>query len=135
MPLSKSDAPVRIATDDPTPATPSTASENKGARNDAIDAVAGAPAGMRQAAEDLPEGDAVKDAIKESLLATDAQTEARAKVKVIDDSTTGAEDTPSGFALKKVAGIADDVERGNEYARLKSAKRHGAVPASAKDLK
>ena len=99
------------------------------------DSGAGAPPGQREAAEALPEGDAVKDAIKEGMLATDAQTEAKAKVKVVEDSSTGAEETPSGFALKEVAGIADDEKRADEYIRIKNAVRLGTVPAEEGDLK
>lgn len=103
--------------------------------NEVIDAGAGAPEAMREAAEDLPEGDPVKDNIKAAMLADDAQSEAKHKAAVVDDSSTGAEDTPSGYALKAVAGISDDVKRGEEYARIKSAKRHGMVPADDADLK
>lgn len=115
MPLGKNDAPAK-------------------ALEAAIDSGAGAPPAQRDAAEALPEGDAVKDAVKASLLATDAQTEAKEKAKVVADSSTGAGDTPSGYALTQTAGIADDVERGEEYARIKTAKRWGYVPASAADL-
>jgi hypothetical protein len=130
MPLGKADNPTTIRATIDTPKD-----GDHSATNAAIDAGAGAPADMRAAAEELPEGDPVKDGVKEAMLATDAQTEAKAKVKVIDDSSTGAEETPSGFALKAVAGIADDVKRGEEYARIKSAVRHGTVPADASDLK
>lgn len=125
MPLGKDDNPKKIQSDAAT----------DDALEEAIDAGAGAPPAMREAAEALPEGDPVKDNIKAAMLADDAQTEAKHKAKVVDDSSTGAEDTPSGFALKKVAGISDDVKRGEEYARLKAAKRHGLVPASDADLK
>ena len=102
---------------------------------DAIDAGAGAPAGQREAAEELPEGDTVKDAIKASLLATDAQTEAKEKVKVVKDSSTGAQDTPSGGALVETAGIADDVERGEAYAREKASRRWGYVTPDLQEKK
>ncbi len=109
--------------------------DTKKALEAAIDAGAGAPEAMRDAAEDLPERDDVQKAVKAAMLATDAQTEAKEKAKVVENSTTGAEETPSGFALQAVAGIADDVKRGEEYARIKSAVRHGYVPSSADDLK
>ena len=96
------------------------------ATNAAIDAAAGVPEQMRDAAEALPEKDEVQKATKEGMLATDAQTEAKAKVKAVDASPN-ADETPSGHALKEVAGIADDVERGEEYARQKSMVRHGYV--------
>ncbi len=129
MPLGKDDAPANEAA----PATASTDKQNTAARNDAIDAVAGAPPAMRQAAEDLPEKDDGQKAHKEALLADDAQTEAKAKVKLVKASTDGG-DTPSGKALEKTAGIGDDVKRGEEYTRIKSAVRHGYVPADDKDL-
>lgn len=125
MPLGKNDNPEKLQSD----------SDSDKAVNEMIDSGAGAPESMRPAAEDLPEGDPVKDNIKAAMLANDAQSEAKFKAKVVDDSSTGAEETPSGFALKAVIGIADDVKRGEEYARIKSAKRHGWVPASDADLK
>ena len=138
MPLGKADNPTENRATE-ADGSPKVVTELKAgdhsATNAAIDAGAGAPAAMREAAEDLPEGDPVKDAIKAAMLAEDAQTEAKEKAKVVDDSSTGAEDTPSGFALKAVTGISDDVKRGEEYARIKSAKRHGFVPASDADLK
>lgn len=138
MPLGKADNPENYkATEaDGSPKKVTTLdSDDHSATNAAIDAGAGAPAAMRDAAEDLPEGDPVKDAIKAAMLADDAQTEAKEKAKVVDDSSTGAEETPSGFALKAVAGISDDVKRGEEYARIKSAVRHGMVPSTDADLK
>lgn len=127
MPLGKDDNPS-------TPKKLQSDSDTDAAVNAAIDAGAGAPEGMRDAAEDLPEDDTVQSAIKEGMLATDAQTEAKAKAKVVDESPN-ADETPSGIALKATAGIADDVKRGEEYARIKSAVRHGYVPADESDLK
>jgi hypothetical protein len=40
-----------------------------------------------------------------------------------------ADETPSGYALKKVTGIASDAERGEKYSRHKTARRWGYVPA------
>jgi hypothetical protein len=102
--------------------------------NDAIDSGAGAPPELREAAEDLPEKDDVQKAIKAAMLADDAQTEAKEKAKVVDLSPD-SDETPSGIALKAVTGIADDVERGEEYSRIKSAVRHGYVPADDASLK
>lgn len=102
--------------------------------NEAIDAGAGAPAAMRNAAEDLPERNAVQKAIKAAMLATDAQTEAKEKAKVVKLSPDSPE-TPSGGALLETADIADDLERGEEYSRIKSAIRHGYVPATEADRK
>jgi hypothetical protein len=128
MPLTKEDAPKNEA-----PAEPSTPAETRKAQNSAIDAAAGAPGPMRAAAEALPEKDEVQKAYKEAMLADDAQTEAKAKVKAVKASPNAAE-TPSGGALIKTAGIADDVKRGEEYARIKSAIRFGYVPATDDDL-
>lgn len=123
MPLKKSDAPG-TASDAQTDA----------ALEDAIDAGAGAPAGYEEAAEALPEKDDVQKATKEAMLADTGQEEAEAKAKVVDASPNAAE-TPSGVALKETAGISDNVERGNEYARIKSAARWGYIHPSleAKD--
>jgi len=85
------------------------------------------PASMRKLAEDLPEKDAVQKAYKEAMTATDGQTEAKAKVKAVDESPN-ADETPSGAALKKVAGISDDTERGEAYQRERAARRHGWTP-------
>jgi hypothetical protein len=129
MPLGKDDAP-----DKPKDDTKTLDAGDHSATNKAIDAGAGAPAALRDAAEALPEGDPVKDATKAAMLADDAQTEAKQKAKVVDASPN-ADETPSGIALKAVTGISDDVKRGEEYARIKSAVRHGYVPATADDLK
>jgi hypothetical protein len=90
------------------------------------DAGAGVPAPEQAAAEALPEKDDVQKATKAAMLADTAKEEAQQKVKAVDASPDAAE-TPSGAALKKVAGIADNVERGNEYARVKAAHRWGYV--------
>jgi hypothetical protein len=109
--------------------------DDHSATNKVIDAGAGARAGaMREAAEKLPEKDDVQKAIKAAMLADDAQTEATEKAKVVDASPD-SDETPSGIALKAVAGISDDVNRGEEYSRIKSAVRHGYVPADDDSLK
>lgn len=128
MPLGKDDAPANEA-----PAKAGTDKQNTAATNAAIDAVAGAPPNMRKAAEELPEKDDVQKAHKEALLADDAQTEAKANVKIVEASPDAAE-TPSGAALIKTASISNDTKRGEEYTRVKTAVRHGYVPADAKDL-
>jgi hypothetical protein len=127
MPLGKADNPNTSKTETDDKATDAAVEK-------VIDAGAGAPDALRQAAEDLPERNEVQKAIKEGMLATDAQTEAKAKAKVVDLSPDSA-DTPSGYALKETAGIADDIERGEEYARIKAAKRQGYVPSTEADLK
>lgn len=86
------------------------------------------PAAMRALAEDLPEKDEVQKAYKRQMLAMDQQAADREKVKIVNASPD-AGDTPSGYALKKVVGIAHDGDRGEAYAREKSAKRWGYVPA------
>jgi hypothetical protein len=113
-------------------AEPVSDKDERAATNAAIDAAAGAPAAQREAAEDLPEKDDVQKNIKKGLTADDAQTEAKAKAAVVDDSPNAAE-TPSGGALKAVAGISDDVERGEAYEREKSARRWGYVKAEDED--
>ena len=131
MPLTKKDAPANAGSADDAGKEP-TKAEARAAINDAIDASAGVPEGMmRDAAEALPEKDAVQKATKAAMLAEDAQTEAKEKAKVVDESPNAAE-TPSGSALKKVAGISDDVKRGEQYAIHKAAARHGMVPAEDK---
>jgi hypothetical protein len=96
-----------------------------------IDSGAGAPGPQRQAAEDLPDNDPVQQATKEAELATDAQAEAQAKARVVEESPYSGE-TPSGYALQKTAGVGNDVERGEAYAREKNARRWGYVPAEEK---
>lgn len=80
-----------------------------------------------EAAAKLPEKDAVQKAYKDAMTTQDGQTEAKAKVKVVDESPNAAE-TPSGGALKKVAGIANDHDRGEAYAREKQARRWNTQP-------
>ncbi len=120
MPLSKSDNP--------------SSDKANAATNEVLDAGAGVPDAYIEAAEALPEKDDVQKAYKAAMLAETGQEEAQEKLKAVEASPN-ASDTPSGFALQETAGIADNVERGNEYARIKSAKRWGYVPASATDLK
>jgi hypothetical protein len=84
------------------------------------------PPELRRLAEDLPEKDSVQKAHKEALTADDHQAEAKAKAKVVDESRDAA-DTPSGVALKKVAGISNDTKRGEEYARIRAGVRHGYI--------
>lgn len=85
------------------------------------------PPSLRALAEDLPEKDAVQKAVKAGILADTAQQEAKEKAKVVDASPN-ADDTPSGYALGKVTGIASDQKRGEQYLRHKTAKRWGYVP-------
>ncbi len=120
MPLSKSDNPKVDKAD--------------AAVQDVLDAGAGVPESYVEAAEALPEHDDVEKAVKAAMLAETGQEEAQEKAKVVDASPNSI-DTPSGYALKETAGISDNVKRGEEYARIKSAKRWGYVPASAADLK
>ena len=121
MPLGKDDNPKTASK-----------AETKEALEDVIDEGAGAPDAYREAAEALPEHDDVQKAHKDAQTADDAQTEAKAKAKLVDLSPDSA-DTPSGAALKATAGISDDVERGEKYAQVKSAKRWGYVHPSLKD--
>ena len=71
--------------------------------------------------------DAVNEAYLDQILAEDHQSEAKAKVAIVEESPA-SEETPSGAALQKTAGIADDVKRGEAYQREKAARRHGYVP-------
>lgn len=125
MPLSKSDNPKTGTASD---------AQTDAALEDVIDAGAGAAPAQEAAAEALPEKDEVQKQVKRGMLAEDAQTEAKAKAKVVDLSPDAA-DTPSGAALKATAGISDDVKRGEEYARVKSAKRWGYVHPSLEEDK
>lgn len=119
MALKKKDAPSATNTDE--------------AVEDVLDAGAGVPAGYEEAAEALPEKDEVQKEVKAAMLAETSQEEAQHKAAVVDASPNAA-DTPSGHALKETAGIADPVERGNEYARVKSGVRWGYVhPSLEKD--
>ena len=98
-------------------------------RTDVMTADVGAPYPdtIRDLAADLPEKDPVQKAYKQQMLADSTQAEARAKAKIVDESPD-SDETPSGSALKKVAGIAHDAKRGEAYAREKSAVRWGYVP-------
>lgn len=119
MPLSKSDNPSKAKTDE--------------AVDDLLDEGAGVPDAYIEAAEALPEKDEVQKEVKAAMLADTGQEEAEHKAAVVDASPNAA-DTPSGAALLATAGIADNIERGEEYARVKSAKRWGYVhPSLEKD--
>lgn len=134
MPLSKDDAPANAtaAAKADAASKPLSESEAKDAINEVIDSGAGAPAPQRDAAERLPDANPMDAAIKKAYNANDAQTEAKAKKEVVEKSRDAAE-TPSGHALIKTAGIANDVDRGVEYNRVKMAVRLGAtVPAEDK---
>jgi hypothetical protein len=85
------------------------------------------PPELRALAEDLPEKDPVQKAHKKALTAEDPAVEAKAKAEVSKESPNSSE-TPSGHALEKVAGISNDTERGEKYAREKAAVRHGWTP-------
>ena len=117
MPLSKEDAPT------------ASKKQTEEAVEDVLDAGAGAPAGYEEAAEALPAKDEVQKEVKAAMLAETAQEEAQHKAAVVDASPNAAE-TPSGAALKATAGIADDQERAEEYARVKSSVRWGYIHPS-----
>ncbi len=126
MPLSKSDNPEADKAK-----TTATDKQTDEAVDAAIDEGAGVPDSYVEAAEALPEKDDVQKEVKAAMLAETAQEEAQHKAKVVDLSPD-ADDTPSGAALKATAGISDDVERGEKYAQVKSAKRWGYVHPSLK---
>lgn len=83
---------------------------------------------MRRLAEDLPERNAVEKAYKAALTTESPQKEAKAYLKVAEESVD-ALDTPSGHGLKESVGESNDTKRGEKYARAKTARRWGYVPA------
>ena len=84
---------------------------------------------MRERAEELlPDRTDVEKAYKEQLTTDDAQKEAKASLKISELSLDSPE-TPSGYGLKKAAGESNDTKRGEKYARAKTARRWGYVPA------
>lgn len=85
------------------------------------------PDPVRDLAADHPEGDPVLKAYKDGFLADSTQQEARAKARVVDESPR-AHQTPSGTAVKQVAGIGNDAERGEAYARERGKVRWGYQP-------
>jgi len=87
------------------------------------------PRELRRLAEDLPDKDPVQKAMKDAMTAEDQQKEAQAKAKAAEESPN-ALDTPSGGALKKVAGVSNDTERGERYARERAARRWGYADES-----
>lgn len=121
MAVEKKDAPANQAA-----AEPIVENEDDLAR----DLPVSVPRSMRRLARDLPERDSVQKAYKQQMLASDPQAEHKAKVKIVEASPD-AEETPSGYALKKTAGISHDTERGEAYAREKSARRWGYAPVEA----
>lgn len=88
------------------------------------------PDSIQTLAADLPERDPVQEAHKEILTTDSPQAMDKAKAKLVDESRD-AYATPSGYAAKKVAGISNDTERGEEYDRQKSAVRWGTLPDDA----
>lgn len=137
MATKKADAPANLATAANAGVAPQTVtgdlndvktSTGKEARKQvsrALD-VPPTPEPLRTLAEDLPEKDEVQKATKAAMLADTPGQEAKEKVKAVKASPD-AEDTPSGHAMAKVAGITDNVERGEAYAREKAARRWGYV--------
>ena len=128
MALSKKDNPennngTKASTNDEPAQSDADADE---AKADVVDAGAGVPHTLHEAAERLPERDAVQKAYKRQMLADDVQTEVDAKVTIVDESPDAAE-TPSGAALKAVQGESDPVKQGEEYDRVKRAVRLGSV--------
>jgi hypothetical protein len=120
MPLTKADNPRALGRREQMAET----------KKEAATAAASAPPTpehMRKLAEDLPEKDEVQKATKAAMLAETPAEEVKHKLKVVEASPN-AEDTPSGYALKAVASIADDEERGEKYTAHKSARRWGYAP-------
>jgi hypothetical protein len=82
---------------------------------------------MRRLAQDLPEKDEVQKAYKDALTTEDPHAEARAYLKVAEESPD-AMDTPSGQALKASVGESNDTKRGEKYLRAKQQARWGWTP-------
>lgn len=76
----------------------------------------------RDIAERMNEKDEGQKLHKEALLADSPKEQAEKKAAIVDISPDAAE-TPSGAALKKVAGISDNVLRGLHYAYEKAIRR------------
>ena len=87
------------------------------------------PEPLRSLAERLPEKDDVQKATKAAMLASDPGEEVKEKVKAVEASPDAA-DTPSGAAMIAVQNIASHTERGEVYAQVKAAYRHGVVPVN-----
>lgn len=88
------------------------------------------PETIQVLAKKLPENDAVQEAHKRILTAEDNVEQDKAKADLVAESPRSYA-TPSGYAAQKVAGISNDTERGEEYARIKAQVRHGSLPDDA----
>lgn len=97
------------------------------ATKEVLDAGAGVPPSLQDAAEALPERDTVQKAYKKQALAQSVKEEVAAKKVIVEESPDAAE-TPSGGALLAVAGISDPVKQGEQYSREKAMRRHGYIP-------
>lgn len=133
MPEKKTDAPV-VAVPEPVITTVEGDGQTKMLRGaqarKAIDAALDGPPTpepLRTLAEKLPEKDEVQKATKAAMLADSPGEEVKHKVAVVEASPN-AEDTPSGYALKKVQGISSPSEQGEMYALHKTARRWGYAP-------
>jgi hypothetical protein len=104
-----------------------TGKEAKKIISDALDVPPNSDA-TRALAEDLPEKDEVQKATKAAMLADSPKQEVAEKVKVVKASPD-SEDTPSGHAMIKVAGVSNNIERGEKYLREKNARRWNTYPA------
>lgn len=127
MPLGKNDAPANSKS-----SKKATDAQVDDAVEEIVDAGAGAPPSMREAAEALPEGDEVEKATKDAMLADTVGEEVSSKVEVVEASPDAAE-TPSGGALKAVEGISDPIEQAEAYKREKSLRRFGHAPIEDDD--
>lgn len=140
MPLGKADNPkstkAAAAAADTTPDTYLDADDpkTKEAVDDLLDEGAGAPDSWDKDVEALPEKDDVQKATKEAMQADTGQEEAQAKADAVAGSPD-APDTPSGGALEATKGIADNVERGEAYAREKAMRRWGYVTPDLQEKK
>jgi len=94
---------------------------NPGFPNDLVDRV-------------VPEKDEGQGRYKRQLKAKSHGEEAKAKAEqVASETNPDAKETPSGAALLATAGVGNDTDRGEAYARVKSAIRHGVVEPGEAD--
>lgn len=89
------------------------------------------PESIRTLAEEqLPDATPVEQAHKTMLTTEKPQEADKAKADLVDASRDSYA-TPSGYAAQKVAGIANDTERGEKYAEIKAQVRRGTLPEDA----
>jgi hypothetical protein len=100
------------------------AEKTDAAKKEILDAGAGAPASVEDAAADLPTKDKVQQAYHQQLNADSVAEEVAAKKTIVEESPD-ADETPSGAALLEVAAESDPVKQGEEYTKAKMRVRTG----------